>query len=241
LYRINEISPSPVFDLLENDLQLRLRLRTVIGLPVLEDRIVKILPAYIDAFHRDAKEWGEFPIHYVITYSESTKPLSDMLLLTIDSTTLKSYEQKNQRAKHNIKMDFIAQVDAPQIEEPRYITAKPLTLYTGGANKLNNLMLKGGSVSNNDIVKGEIKENMSAQSIWHEVFINERKVYVEVDANKDNYIDSAYYIAQDPEKARWFHVKPNAKYNFIPLDYILDILNPGDVVTRAFIEAGHKP
>jgi hypothetical protein len=105
---------------------------------------------------------------------------------------------------------------------------------------LKNLILKGGRISNNDIVEGEIKENISEKSVWHEVFINERKVYVEVDTNKDNYVDSAYYGVQDSQKARWFHLKPVAKYNLIPLDYILDIMNMGDL-KGAFIEAGHRP
>jgi hypothetical protein len=67
----------------------------------------------------------------VITYSESNKPLGGMLLLTIDSATLKSYEQKKQRSRH-IKMDFIAEVDAPQIEEPKDITVKKLYIIHRG-------------------------------------------------------------------------------------------------------------
>jgi hypothetical protein len=240
LYRINEIDPSPVFDLLEKDLQLRLQLRTVTGWPVMEDGIVKILLSHIDFFYSDAKEWGKFPIYYVLTYSESNKPLSGMLLLTIDSATLKSYEQKKQEVRH-IKMDFIAEVDVPQFEEPRDITVKKLTLFTKGVDSLKNLIIKGGIISNIDIVEGEIKENISEKSVWHEIFINGRKVYIEADTNKDNYVDSVYYRIRDSEKDRWFHLKPVMKYNFIPLDHILDIMKIDEFVKKVFIEAGHRP
>ena len=187
----------------------------VLGAPILEDigwtdlNDNQVLTPIISRVHVSFSDLGAthgtFPIKYLVTYAEASEPVSGVLYLTIPTSSVNHEEQM---LVTNISMDYLESTSPPDIDDKYVIDSKNVTI-TSMANI-------------NDTINGTVIEKRQDNYAVIELYINDVKMYVELDVDSDGFIDSLFLhdISLDTEVERWWQFSYKESVEFLPVSRI---------------------
>ena len=214
-YALDRVSPSPVLDLFENRLQIKLRFQIVIGTPTLdkvgttnlegvEIETPILSRVHITFKHSDATS-GSFPIHYLVTYAETNEPVSGVLYLNAPASVLTTSDNL---VNINAPTNFVGAELPPMLDDIYVVNEKNVKIPSTA-----NMTASSDSM---------VIEKRHNQLALVELYVGQEKMYVEADSNGDGYVDALYLheVGLDTDIEQWWRFSFKEKTEFLPVSLI---------------------
>ena len=211
-FNIDRIDPSPIANVFEKDLELQFRFRQNLGIPIVISNLPNILPISLDFVSSYSKSLGEFPIAYVINYSESDKPLVGSLIMRLDQSKHDLLAKPNL----NSKMTLIRKNSPPSLPTGKQTNTVDVQFFADGLDGLDQACHN----ENPKMVTIKAFEERNENDVWTDIGMNNGTEIVLVDRGDDGALDRMFLRFPD---GGWWEFEPSTTTPYIPLSNVLKV------------------
>lgn len=214
-FSVARIDASPISNIFEKELQLQLRFRQIVGIPVIEAGLPFIRPLSID-FGSPKFKKGEFPISYSIKYSESDKLITGTIKLRLDRTE----EPLLVPSRLNAVIDIEKKNSpAPELNSKSQTENFDLHFLSDGLNGLVPLVSSDCKNVKPNVEVAKASEGRNDHDVWTTFVTKNGEKVIYVDRGDDGTLDQLFTQFKSGE---WWELAPKGQAAYVALAQIID-------------------
>lgn len=226
---VARLANSKSYEWLDQNLELRFRLRERVGVPMLKKNVPLIQPLWIDFTSSKLGEIGRFPIEYTVS-SDGIDDSTGILVVEIDTSVLASVQSFD--ATKAVAFDLSENKAPPTLDTVEMSASRSVSFFAGNIDELSSSIIAGDDTPLSKLVQYELKEFIADDDQWLDFTDEFGLRYIFVDRAKNLTLDEFYADLDGSGGHDWHQMKPNSPTPYIPLNRILDFADDGGVFSQ---------
>jgi len=214
-FSLARIDPSPIANVFEKELQLQFRFRQGLGVPIMNNSLPVIVPLHMDFMNTSAKDIGEFPITYVIKFSESDKAIVGTIVLRLDPAKRDVLKKPN----FNATMKLLKKNSPPALAPGKRTEPVDLGFLADGFEGLAQVVSAHCEQVHPRTLKARAFEERNGKDVWTDFVTETGDEFIFVDQGDDGILDRVFLLLRG---ADWLELGPDSDFPYIPLSNIVD-------------------
>lgn len=224
-FRIDQLNVSPVLEPFEKKLEIRLRFRDVVGIPIFSDDVFLVLPLSAAFTNTDANDLGRFPIYYVIDYEETNTPESGILFLDIGNIS----DTEAGAVHDDITLNMIVESTELDLPTPSISVSKKVHFFNGPMSEAYHWALSEREFDSSAFVEADVSESANENMSWMVISAPDRLTCIYLDKDKDGDLDAIYIEAGED---KWVQLEPSRATDYLSLAKIVDLAKPESMINK---------
>jgi hypothetical protein len=215
-FSVGRIDVSPISNIFEKELQLQFRFRQVLAVPVIRAHLPFIVPLHIDFASSDSMKLGEFPITYVVKFSESDKPIAGTIMVRLDRSKDELLKRPDLKAVIDIVKKDSSQ---PALTSGKRTDVIDIHFLSDDLDALAPLVSSDCKNAKPNVVVVKAFEERNDSDVWTTFVTAEGEKVIFIDRGDDGVLDQIFMQFRNGE---WWEFAPKGQAAYVALSDIVD-------------------
>jgi len=236
-FEVSDLSPSRVYNLLDENLALSFRLRERVGVPFVYSDVAMFAPMWMDFGHKGSSSSRTMPVGYVISM-DGAEDVAGRITVSLDEELFEQIQSVPRGG--DITLELVEDLPAPELAAPISEETKSFLFYEGRFNKLVELLAEQGLSARVDGTKLSVTQYESDVDIWQKIIMASGDITLLIDRGKDGSLDEVFVGISGIAETKWIMMRPGNTAPFTGIHRTVDLSKEtgiveqaGDIITRA--------